>query len=191
MSRHSDDPICSVRRRLLKGLGGLSLGLGCAARAHAAPPAAGDCHLSFHHTHTDERLSIVYRRDGRYLAAALNRIDWLLRDFRTGEVRRIDPRLLDILHALSRSCDGDTFEVVSAYRSPATNALLRRTGDGVAKHSLHLDGRAIDVRLAGFNTARLRDVALTLGRGGVGYYPESDFVHLDTGRVRAWGPASA
>jgi uncharacterized protein YcbK (DUF882 family) len=189
MSRHSDDPVCSVRRRLLKGLGGLSLGLGCAARAHAV--AAGECRLAFHHTHTDEQLSIVYRRDGRYLAPALERIDWLLRDFRTGEMRRMDPRLLDILHALSRSCDGDTFEVVSAYRSPATNAMLRQSGDGVARRSLHLDGRAIDVRLTGFDTARLRDAALTLGRGGVGYYPSSNFVHLDTGRVRTWGPSSA
>jgi len=104
---------------------------------------------------------------------------------------RVDPRLLDTLHALGVACGGGTFEIVSGYRSPKTNAQLREAGDDVAEHSLHMEGRAIDVRLAGFPTARLRQATIALSRGGVGYYPESDFVHLDTGRVCAWGPRVA
>ncbi|MCZ7566575.1 MAG: DUF882 domain-containing protein [Burkholderiales bacterium] len=111
----------------------------------------------------------------------------LLRDFRTGEAHAIDVALLDTLHALCAACGGRTFEIISGYRSPTTNAMLRRTSvGGVAKRSLHMDGRAIDVRLVGVDTARLRDAAKALGRGGVGYYRESDFVHLDTGRARSW-----
>lgn len=187
MPKRPDDQICSVRRRLLKGLGGLSLGFGYAS---ARAGEDGERQLSFHHTHTDERLSIVYRSAGRYVPSALARINWLLRDFRTGQVHPIDPRLLDILYALNTRCACTTFEVISGYRSPATNAMLRRTGDGVARRSLHMEGRAIDVRLRNFETARLHAAALSLGQGGVGYYPESDFVHLDTGRVRTWGSAT-
>ena len=100
--------------------------------------------------------------------------------------------LYDILHALRLSCGGDTFEIISGYRSPVTNSMLRKTGGGgVAKRSLHMDGRAIDIRLIGVDTAHLRDAALALGVGGVGYYPESDFLHIDTGPVRSWGPKSA
>ncbi|HLE65999.1 MAG TPA: DUF882 domain-containing protein, partial [Burkholderiales bacterium] len=109
------------------------------------------------------------------------------RDFRTGETHPIDPRLLDTLNVLCALCGGGVFEVISGYRSPKTNAMLRGAGGGVAEHSLHVEGRAIDLRLTGFRTARLRDAAIALGRGGVGYYPKSDFVHLDTGRVRNWG----
>ena len=147
--------------------------------------------LDFRHTHTDERLSIAYFVRGAYSPASLGRIDRLLRDFRTGEVHAIDPGLLDTLHALCEACGGGTFEIISGYRSPKTNAMLRKTGGGVAEHSLHMDGRAIDVRLTGFPTARLHAAAIALARGGVGYYPGSDFVHLDTGRVRAWGPRAA
>jgi len=97
--------------------------------------------------------------------------------------------LLDTLHTLCTNCGGGAFEIISGYRSPKTNAQLQMASSGVAEHSLHLEGRAIDVRLAGLATARLRDAALALGVGGVGYYPKSDFVHLDTGRVRRWGPS--
>jgi len=181
------------RRRLLTGLALTPLapfGL-----AHARPAAASDSaerFLAFHHTHTDERLRIAYFARGKYLPEALARIEFLLRDFRTGDVHPIDPRLLDTLFAVCLACGRDTFEIISGYRSPQTNAMLRKTGGGgVAKRSLHMDGRAIDVRLAGFSSARLRDAAITLGRGGVGYYPQSDFVHLDTGRPRTWGPRGA
>lgn len=176
----------NARRRLLKGFALAPFGL---ARAPAAL-AAADRALAFRHTHTGERLEIVYFSRGEYLPAALARVDWLLRDFRTGDVRTMDRRLLDALHTLSAS-SGSAIEVISGYRSPKTNAQLHKASSGVAVHSLHLEGRAIDVRLPGMHTAKLRDAALALGVGGVGYYPKSDFVHLDTGRVRHWGPQSA
>lgn len=175
---------------LLKGLAlaPFGLALGRPPVAHAAQERA----LAFRHTHTGERLEIAYFARGEYLPAALGRIDRLLRDFRTGETRPIDLRLLDTLNALCAVCGGGVFEIISGYRSTKTNAMLRQAGGGgVAAHSLHLEGRAIDVRLPGYSTARLRDTAIALGRGGVGYYPKSDFVHLDTGRVRNWGPHSA
>ncbi len=178
---------CPTRRRLIKGLGGLSLGLSLGN----AWADTGARRLSFHHLHTGERLTTVYREGGRYQRAALARIAWLLRDFRSGKTHPIDPQLLDILHALSLRCEGERFEVISGFRSPATNAMLGRTTDGVARRSLHMDGRAIDVRMTGLATVGVRDAALALRRGGVGFYPDSDFVHLDTGRVRAWGPRAA
>ncbi len=143
--------------------------------------------LSFVHTHTGESLSTVYFREGSYVAPELDRVNHLLRDFRTGDVHPIDPALLDILFDLRKRVDRDPpFEVISGYRSPKTNALLRRHTAGVAEHSLHMQGRAIDVRLSGFSTRGLRDLALGMRRGGVGFYPASDFVHLDNGRVRWW-----
>lgn len=143
--------------------------------------------LSFRHTHTGETLSLAYATADVYLAGALARIDWFLRDFRNGESRPIDPQLLDQLHTLSSSTGTNApFEVISGYRSPATNALLQQRGGGVAAHSLHLEGRAIDVRLADVRLADLRDAATSLRAGGVGFYPQSEFVHLDTGRVRRW-----
>jgi uncharacterized protein YcbK (DUF882 family) len=176
------DRASARRRLLLKGLALTPLGLARVPAAHAAAERA----LAFRHTHTGERLEIAYFVRGEYQPAALARIDWLLRDFRAGEARRMDMRLLDALHALSGLGRGE-FEIISGYRSPKTNARLREAGRGVAEHSLHLEGRAIDVRQPGVPTAQLRDAALALGLGGVGFYPRSDFVHLDTGRVRRWG----
>ncbi len=143
--------------------------------------------LSFLHTHTGERLSTVYFQDGQYQTGELGRINELLRDFRTGDVHTIDTGVLDILADLRVLADRDEpYEVISGYRSPQTNAALRRRSHGVAEHSLHLQGRAIDVRLPGFATHKLRELALGMGRGGVGFYPQLDFVHLDNGRVRCW-----
>jgi len=143
--------------------------------------------LSFIHTHTGERLTSRYFDGGRYVADELTRINYLLRDFRTGDVHPIEPAVLDILADLRVLADRDeAFEVISGYRSPQTNAELHRHSSGVAEHSLHLEGRAIDVRLPGVATARLHELALGMGRGGVGFYPASDFVHLDNGRVRHW-----
>jgi len=143
--------------------------------------------LSFVHTHTGERLSTVYFEGGQYTASELSRINWLLRDFRTGAVHPIDPAVLDILADLRTLADRDEpYEVISGYRSPKTNAELHRRSGGVAEHSLHIEGRAIDVRLPGFPTDRLHDLALGMKRGGVGFYPSSDFLHLDNGRVRHW-----
>ncbi len=146
-------------------------------------------HLSFYHTHTGKRLDVVYARDGRYLPDALNEINVFLSDFRTGDVVEMDPKLLDLIYDVRAALGSDgTYQVVSAYRSPKTNSMLRgrSRNSGVARNSQHLKGRAIDVRLDGVATARLRDQALALQRGGVGYYAASDFVHMDTGRVRSW-----
>ena len=143
--------------------------------------------LSFVHTHTGEQLSSVYFEAGQYRADELERINHLLRDFRTDEVHPIDTGVLDILADLRLLADRDEpYEVISGYRSPLTNAALRRHSSGVAEHSLHLQGRAIDVRLPGFPTRRLRELALGMARGGVGFYAQSDFVHLDNGRLRYW-----
>ncbi len=172
---------------LLKGLAALPLALPFTSAA----ATGGRYRLKFRHTHTDERLDVVYRDGSGYLAPEIERMNWLMRDFRSDQTTRMDPRLFDILHALSLTCGGEMFEIISAYRSPLTNAILRKAHRGrVARHSLHLDGRAIDVRLVGFDTTRLRDAALALGLGGVGYYPKSDFVHVDTGEVRKWGRMS-
>lgn len=186
MAIQSLQPAAARRRTMLKALAFAPLGpvLASSPAAAAAPERA----LAFHHTHTGERLRVVYYALGGYLADALGSVNRLLRDFRTGEHHPIDPRLLDALCALGAACGGGTFEIISGYRSPGTNAMLRRASTGVAQDSLHTHGRAIDVRLVGTATARLRDAAIALGHGGVGYYPGSDFVHLDSGRVRTWGP---
>jgi uncharacterized protein YcbK (DUF882 family) len=186
MTPHLQDSPSSVvrRRRLLKSVGlvGLGLALPFADRAWAVAPRS----ISFYHTHTGERLTAVYFEGGRYVPAALSSFNGLLRDFRTGDVTELDARLFDTLYALNLACGPGAFEVVSAFRSPRTNDMLRSRGGGVATNSLHTQGRAIDVRLAGRDTRRLRDAAVALRHGGVGYYARSDFVHLDTGRFRTW-----
>jgi uncharacterized protein YcbK (DUF882 family) len=143
--------------------------------------------LTFYHTHTGETLDIVYREGDEYLPHALAGIDRFLRDFRTGETHPIDPALLDQLADI-RGLLGTAgrVEIISAYRSPRTNAMLAGKSGGVATRSLHMQGRALDIRLTGVPTANLRAAALELERGGVGYYPNSRFVHIDTGRVRRW-----
>lgn len=149
--------------------------------------SAGVRALRFTHTHTGERLAIEYFNGGRYLADALVTVNHFLRDFRSGDVHDIDPELLDLLHEVAATTETSTpFQVISGYRSPATNAMLRRRSEGVAAGSLHMQGRAIDIRLADVPLAALQRAALDLRRGGVGYYPASDFVHVDTGRVRMW-----
>jgi uncharacterized protein YcbK (DUF882 family) len=154
---------------------------------HAFASTASARTLAFRHTHTGEALSVAFAQGERYIAEALARVNWLLRDFRNGEVQPIDPQLLDQLHEVARLTGSSApFEVISGYRSPATNEALHRKSRGVATKSLHLEGRAIDVRLADVPLADLRDAALSLKAGGVGYYAESRFVHLDTGRVRRW-----
>jgi uncharacterized protein YcbK (DUF882 family) len=143
--------------------------------------------LRFTHTHTGERLAIEYFSAGSYLPDALVTVNYFLRDFRTGDIHDIDPALLDLLHGLARmTATTKPFQVISAYRSPATNEMLRHRSEGIAAGSLHMNGQAIDIRLADVGLPTLRRVALDARRGGVGYYPASDFVHLDTGRVRTW-----
>lgn len=180
-----DHDVNARRRALAKGLGLLPLVAAVPARAARLAPRT----VSFYHTHTGERLTATYYERGGYVPGALQAVNWLLRDFRTETVHVIDPRLLDQLYALNACCGGRSFEVISGYRSPQTNAMLHRTSSGVATHSLHIEGRAIDVRLEGCDTERLHRAALAMARGGVGFYPRSDFVHLDTGRFRTWGAA--
>lgn len=142
--------------------------------------------LSFYHTHTGKHLDVTYKIAGQYVPSALQQVNSHLRDFRTRETYPIDTNLLDILYKIKQQAGGGVYEVISGYRSPKTNAMLRNKSNGVAKRSLHMLGRAIDVRLAGLKTRDLRDIARSLQGGGVGYYPKSNFVHLDTGRIRSW-----
>ena len=143
--------------------------------------------LAFYNTHTHERLHVCYCRNGKYDFKALSKINHILRDHRSGEVRAIDTRLLDLLHDLSvKTSPQSPFHVISGYRSPATNKKLSKKSNGVASKSLHTQGKAIDIRKPGLNTRKLRNIARQMKAGGVGYYPKSDFVHVDTGRVRYW-----
>ena len=145
--------------------------------------------LAFNNLHTGEKLNTVYWVQGNYLPDALAAANHLLRDFRSGEVHAIEPQLLDLLAVLrGRLETAAPFSVISGYRSPATNAMLRGENEhsGVASKSLHMLGKAIDIRIADRPLAGLRDMALAAQAGGVGYYPSSDFVHVDVGRVRRW-----
>ena len=143
--------------------------------------------LKFFHTHTGDTLDVVYFQQGEYNPQALADIKALLADWRDGKQHDIDPQVLDILWRIQQATGStETWEVISAYRSPETNEMLRKRSSGVAKKSQHLLGNAIDVRLRGLDLEVLRDTARTLKLGGVGYYAGSNFVHVDTGRVRYW-----
>ena len=182
--------------------GGVALPLVALNRAHATNPkppllmpasslVGGGRALAFDHTHTRERISLVYAVDGQYVPEALSTLNRFMRDHYSGTVGQMDPQLFDLLHGVRRALGGQSlaaFEVISGYRCPETNNHLRHSrGGGVAKRSLHMEGKAIDVRIPGVPLAELRDAALSLQAGGVGYYPREQFVHIDTGRVRSWG----
>jgi len=148
--------------------------------------------LAFDNIHTGERLELDYWRDGAYLPEALAAVDHILRDFRTGDIHPIAPQLLDLLSGLRAGLETrEPVSVISGYRSPATNAMLRgeREHSGVAAKSLHMQGMAIDIRIAGRSLAAIHSAAMAVRGGGVGYYPVSDFVHVDVGRVRTWSGA--
>lgn len=186
----------AIRRRDVLKLGAI----GALALAAASPAlaeglrlrrslraAAPERALRFYNLHTDERLRTVYWADGRYLPDSLAEIDTILRDFRAGKVHPIDPRLLDLLWTLHRSLEThQPFDVISGYRTPETNAMLAAHSRGVARHSMHILGKAVDIRVPGRSTLSVRNAALALHGGGVGYYPVSRFVHVDVGRVRRW-----
>jgi uncharacterized protein YcbK (DUF882 family) len=143
--------------------------------------------LSFYNTHTGEDLKTVYCEQGSFVPQALSSINHILRDFRTGDVKEIDTNLLDLLFTLHQKLKStEPFHIISGYRSPATNSTLRNSGHGVAAHSLHLHGKAIDIRLPGCDLKTLHEAAKDLKMGGVGYYPSPCFVHVDVGRVRYW-----
>lgn len=174
------------RRHILLMGGSLALsGLSPRARANVSPDGARA--IAFHNLHTGEDLAATYWAGGNYVPTALSDINHILRDFRTGDVAAIDPRLLDLLYQLRIRMEGDEpFHVISGYRSPKTNGELANQNNGVAKKSLHMKGMAIDVRLPGRQLDGLRQAAVALELGGVGYYPKSDFIHVDVGRVRYW-----
>lgn len=158
-----------------------------AAAGQGMAPFGGQRWLEMLNTHTGESLSLAYRDASGFNAQSLSQLNWLLRDFRVGEQTQMDAPLFDQLADLALAAGVEPrFEIISGYRSARTNASLAEAGHGVATHSLHIEGRAIDVRLRGVDCASLRDLALAMQRGGVGYYRVSNFVHVDTGRVRSW-----
>lgn len=174
-----------VSRRSL--LAGLAAGIGGAARPIAALADAPVRKLAVLNLHTGERLQAAYWEAGAYLPDALSAFDRVLRDHRTGEVHSIAPALLDLATALLKRVEvEEAVQIISGYRSPRSNAALHAASSGVATQSLHMQGRALDIRISGVPLARLRDVAWSMQGGGVGYYPASDFVHVDVGRVRRW-----
>lgn len=153
-----------------------------------AQTEAAEHRLRFYHTHTRQSIDIVYRIGDHYLPDAIAKLEFFLRDHRTGAVHPFDPRLFDVLERLTASTGhpGAVIDVVCGYRSPWSNEFLRSRSSAVAKNSLHMQAMAIDIRLPGVSTAALRDAALSLHAGGVGYYPREQFVHVDVGRVRRW-----
>lgn len=183
------------RRRLLRWLAVAPAAISLALRDQVAladaplveHQAMAPRELSMVNLHTAERIHVQYFADGHYLPDALRKLNHLLRDHRSGDTATIDQRLFDQMFALAAGAQCvPHFEIISGYRSPATNEKLRQQSDGVAQQSLHTQGRAVDVRLPRVNCSRLRDLAIGLRLGGVGYYAKSDFVHLDTGRLRTW-----
>jgi len=155
--------------------------------AMAEEPSADARTLKFFHTHTGDELEVKYYESGHYLPGAMSELKVFLADWRNGEEHEIDPELMDFLWEIQTvTGNRNTFEVISAYRSMKTNHYLRSKSKGVAQNSQHIQGKAIDVRLRGLDTRTLRDTALDLQLGGVGYYEKPDFVHVDTGRVRRW-----
>jgi uncharacterized protein YcbK (DUF882 family) len=184
-------PHLPARRRFLARTTGLiaAAALPSLARANINPNATEGRALEFFHTHRRDRLGLVYAVGDEFLPDSLGRLNHFLRDHYNGGIGRMDPMLFEQLHRVRELLGARMpYDVISAYRHPETNARLRaKGGGGVAKKSLHMEGRAIDVRLPGVPLAELRDAALSLKAGGVGFYPDSQFVHLDTGRVRSWG----
>ncbi len=174
------------RRNFLKAASGTAA-LAIAPTVLAKPAAQGERVLRFHNLHTGESIKATYWAEGEYIADELAAIDRLLRDHRADEMTQMDRRLYDLLYTLQQDVSSSrSYHVISGYRSPATNARLHRNSNGVAKRSLHMQGRAIDIRLPGVELKHLRQAALNLKAGGVGYYPKSNFIHVDTGRPRFW-----
>jgi uncharacterized protein YcbK (DUF882 family) len=175
------------RRRLLKAGGVLAGATAAALFGQPARSEEASKRIALLNLHTEERINIEYFRAGSYVPDAMSAIELLLRDFRSGDRHPIDPKLMDYLVDVAHAAGVDSaFSVISGYRSPQTNAHLRDLSTGVAQHSLHMEGRAIDVRMAAVDCASLAAHAQDLQRGGVGYYRQSNFVHLDTGTFRTW-----
>lgn len=187
MRSGSFDRACCSRRHFVAWAFSAGSGLVLPWKGAAAAGGSAARQLGFYNLHTGESLSAFYWAEGHYIADGLAEIDHALRDFRTGDVHPIDPYLLDLVHGLRLTMEYDgPVHVVSGYRSPRTNAMLAQRSGKVAKNSYHVKGMAIDLRLPGRQLEDLRDTAMRLAGGGVGFYPESEFVHMDTGPVRAW-----
>ena len=186
----SNTGFSSLDRRSFLKMSGLAL-LAAPVLAEAATPSPlselAERSLSFYNLHTSESLKTVYWQRGQYLASSLAEIHRVLRDHRTGEMHEIDPRLLDLLSDLRLRLESkEPLQIISGYRSPKTNAMLHSSSNGVAERSLHVHGKAVDIRIPGRALSLLRKTALSMRAGGVGYYPTSNFVHVDTGRLRSW-----
>lgn len=167
------------------GLVSLTTPLLASRKAQAASPKMWQ--VSFRQAHTGESFSGVYRVGDQYLPDVFERLNYMLRDFRTGEAFPMDPRVIDILSMVQEGSGKDTpLEILSGYRTPKTNAKLYKISEGVARNSYHMYGQAIDIRMPGLGTKKLSQVARGLRAGGVGYYPKSHFVHVDTGEIRTW-----
>lgn len=195
---HGSDEEKTLDRRSFLGIGAATLG-GVLIPALSTPASAasfkggvigkGARRIAFRNAHTGESFSGVYRVGDKYLPDAFSQINTVMRDFRTNQVYPMDPRVLDIIYTVHRMTGQRApFEILSGYRSPKTNQMLRGKSrrSGVAKKSLHMQGKAIDLNIKDFSTKRLRDIAASLRAGGVGYYPRSNFVHIDSGDVRTW-----
>ena len=158
------------------------------AIARLTTPIAQERDVQMAHLHTAERIGLIFAVGTTYVDPALTRLNYFLRDHYSQDVGVMDPKLYDLLHQIRRDLGvRGSYEVISGYRSPRTNEKLRTTrAGGVAQRSLHMDGKAIDVRLPGVPLSELRDVAIAQQAGGVGYYPKSQFIHIDTGRIRYW-----
>ena len=175
------------RRSFLKTSVVLASALSIPALARAAIAAPGERTLRLYNTHTGESIKSVFWAEGQFVPEALIDINKLLRDHRSNTIATMDPKLLLLLDQVSAKFGGtEVLHIISGYRSPETNAKLAKASGGVAKHSMHLEGKAIDIRMPGRDLANLHKAALALGAGGVGYYPSSQFVHMDTGRIRNW-----
>jgi len=178
-----------TRRRVLK-LGTVIAGTALipgVALADLRVPYPPERELKFYNLHTGESLNALYCDKGCYIDGALKEINYILRDFRANEIKPIDPRLLDLLYTINRRLyTAEPFDIISGYRSPATNAMLAARSEGVARHSMHIEGKAADIRVPGRTLGEVWRAAIGLWSGGVGFYPRSDFVHVDVGRVRFW-----
>lgn len=187
MTKKTDSQFSINRRGFLGAIAGLSGSL-ILPSAFAAPIPQTDRSLTLYNTHTGEKLTSTYWAEGQYQMDSMKEIQWLLRDHRANKAAQMDPDLLDLIHNI-QSLIGDQsreFHIISGYRSPETNAKLRNQSSGVAKKSFHMQGKAIDIRVPGYDIAQLRRAAMSLKSGGVGYYPRSNFIHVDTGRTRFW-----
>lgn len=175
-----------TRRELLKSMGYLGCFLLTGSLSYALSPMEKIRYLNLYSLNTGERMKTVYWMDGVYIRSTLADINYLLRDYRSGQVASMDLKLLDILYLITRLTGREEIVVISGYRSLSTNHYLHKTKRGVAKDSYHTLGRAVDIRIEGVSLEALRELAIDLRAGGVGYYPRSGFLHLDTGPFRYW-----